>query len=69
VANSEKYIDANKQLTDVLDHLHELIAALDRREPHVPRAGEANVADAAAQLRREAIRRIGEIQAQIARRQ
>jgi ABC-type transporter Mla subunit MlaD len=68
VANSENYIDATQQLTDALDHLHELIAALDRREPQVRRAGEANVADAAAQLRREAVRRIVEIQGQIARR-
>jgi hypothetical protein len=69
VANSEKYMDANQQLTDALDHLHELIAALDRRVPQVRRAGEAMVADAAAQLRLEAVRRIVEIQGQIARRQ
>ena len=41
--------------------LHELIAALDRRVPHVERAGETSIARAAAALKAEAMRRIQEL--------
>ncbi len=41
--------------------LRELIAALDRRVPHVERAGEVSIARAAAALRLEAVRRIDEL--------
>jgi hypothetical protein len=41
--------------------LRELIAALDRRVPHVERAGEVQIARDASILRREALRRIEEL--------
>ena len=41
--------------------LRELIEALDRRVPHVERAGEAQIAKDAAALRREAVDRIEEL--------
>lgn len=69
MVNSNKFIGTAQRehgsLVDTLDHLHELISALDRRMPQVQRAGEASIASAAAQLRSEAIKRIGEIQRQI----
>ena len=39
-------------------HLRELIAALDRRVPHVERSGEAAIARDAAALRDKALKRI-----------
>jgi hypothetical protein len=42
--------------------LRELVAALDRRVPHVERAGEAGIAYAAAALRAAAVRRIEELE-------
>lgn len=44
--------------------LEELIAALDRRVPHVERAGEAEIAQEAAKLRAKAVRRLEELTAQ-----
>ena len=41
--------------------LDELIAALDRRVPHVERAGEAEIAQEAANLRAKAVRRLEEL--------
>jgi len=41
--------------------LHELIAALDRRVPHVERLGELAIARAAGLLRLEALKRIEEL--------
>lgn len=43
-------------------HLHDLIAALDRRVPQVQRFGEVSIAEAAAALRSEALKRIEEIE-------
>ena len=42
--------------------LHELIAALDRRVPQVERVGEISIARAAAALKREALKRIEELE-------
>src|SRR5256885_11252157 len=39
-------------------HLRELITALDRRVPHVERAGEVEIARAAAALRKKAVQRL-----------
>lgn len=39
-------------------HLRELIAALDRRVPHIERAGEVKIARDAAALRDKALKRI-----------
>jgi hypothetical protein len=44
--------------SDQLTALQELIEALDRRVPHIERAGEAKIADDARQLRAAASRRI-----------
>jgi 4-hydroxy-3-methylbut-2-enyl diphosphate reductase IspH len=41
--------------------LEELIAALERRVPHIERAGEAAIARDAEALRQEALRRIAEL--------
>jgi hypothetical protein len=42
--------------------LHELIAALDGRVPHVERVGEISIAQAASALKREALKRIEELE-------
>ena len=44
--------------TPVLDALRELVEALDRRVPHIERAGEVRIGTDAAALRREAVSRI-----------
>ena len=43
-------------------HLQELIAALDRRVPHVERVGEADIAREAAALKARALKRIKELE-------
>jgi hypothetical protein len=45
----------------VVRELEELIAALDRRVPHVDRLGERAIARAAEALRGEAVKRIEEL--------
>ncbi len=45
----------------ILAALRELIGALDRRAPHVERAGEPRIARDARRLRRETIARIEEL--------
>jgi hypothetical protein len=49
---------------ELIRELHELIAALDRRLPHVERAGEAAIARDAAALKRKAMKRIAELEGQ-----
>lgn len=46
----------------VLEDLRELVAALDRRVPHLDRKGEHDIARDAAALRTEAMKRILEIE-------
>jgi hypothetical protein len=46
----------------VLEDLRELVAALDRRVPHLDRKGEHDIARDAAALRAEAMNRIREIE-------
>ena len=48
----------------LLRELQELIAALDRRVPHIERAGEAAIARDAAVLRAEAMKRLSELEAE-----
>jgi hypothetical protein len=48
--------------TGVVRDLLELIAALDRRIPHVERAGETAIARDAATLKARALKRIEEIE-------
>jgi hypothetical protein len=49
---------------ELIRELRELIAALDRRVPHVERAGEAAIAHDAAMLKAKALKRIAELGAQ-----
>ena len=58
-AGSESLAAASTGLARVLT---ELIAALDRRVPHVERAGEADIARDAAALREKAVQRLREIE-------
>ena len=53
---------AQAQRDQTVRELHELIAALDRRVPHMERAGEMSIARAAAALKSEALRRIHELE-------
>jgi hypothetical protein len=46
----------------LLDNLRELIAALDRRVPHLERAGEESIAREAAQLKAAALARIADLE-------
>jgi hypothetical protein len=46
-----------------LRHLRELIAALDRRVPHIERSGEIAIARDAATLRTKALDRIAQLEA------
>ena len=48
----------------IVRELHELIAALDRRVPRVERVGELSIAKAAAELKREAVTRIEDLERQ-----
>ena len=43
-------------------HLLELIAAIDRRVPHIQRAGEASIARDAAALKARALKRLKELE-------
>ena len=52
--------------TRALRRLRELIEALDRRVPHIERTGEAEIAGEAAALRKKALERILELEAQLA---
>jgi hypothetical protein len=52
---------------ELLRELHELIAALDRRVPHIERAGEAAIARDAARLREQAMKRLSELDEQYRR--
>lgn len=49
-----------------LRELHELIAALDRRVPRIERVGEVKIAHASAELRNAAMRRIEELEREVA---
>jgi hypothetical protein len=53
---------ADRSCKLIVCELHELIAALDRRVPHVERVGEIAIARAAAALRDEALKRIATLE-------
>ena len=55
---------ARSTRAQTLRELYELIAALDRRVPHVERVGEISIARAAAGLKSEALKRIEELERQ-----
>ena len=56
---------AQSDRTRKLRHLHELIAALDRRVPHVERIGEIEIAREGRALRQKALQRIAELEASL----
>jgi hypothetical protein len=47
-----------------LRHLRELVEALDRRVPHVERVGEDTIARDAAALKKKALKRIADLEAE-----
>jgi hypothetical protein len=57
---------ARTRAARTIRHLHELIAALDRRVPQVKRSGEASIARAAASLRADALKRIADLEREAA---
>jgi hypothetical protein len=60
-------VDKKKTARDratVRRHLREFIAALDRRVPHVERVGEVAIARAAAALKKKAVQRLAELEAE-----
>ena len=56
---------AQSDRTRKLRHLRELIAALDRRVPHVERLGEITIAREGRALREKALQRIAELEASL----
>jgi hypothetical protein len=61
MADKKTADEANR--TRALRHLRELIAALDRRVPHIERIGEMAIARDAATLKEKALARIAQIEA------
>jgi hypothetical protein len=57
-----KQTAAGATRAQVLRHLRELVAALDRRVPHCERVGEVEIARDAAALRDTAMKRIAELE-------
>ena len=62
--SNNKGIDQSDR-TRKLRHLRELIAALDRRVPHVERLGEIEIARQGHALRENALQRIAELEASL----
>ena len=61
MADRKKTAESERALAQ--RHLRELIAALDRRVPHVERVGEVEIARAAAALRKKAVQRLASLEA------
>jgi len=59
----DKESGAEEERARALRHLHELIAALDRRVPHIAGTGEIAIAHDAATLRTQALDRIAQLEA------
>jgi hypothetical protein len=59
---SERTANGQSGPGETVRELYELIAALDRRVPHVERVGEVSIARAAAALRTAALKRIEELE-------
>jgi hypothetical protein len=55
----------NDKSKQQIRHLRELIAALDRRVPRIERVGEADIARDAAELKKKALTRLAELQADV----
>lgn len=60
---SSNKVTSQPDRTRKLRHLHELIAALDRRVPHVERIGEIEIAREGGALKERALQRIAELEA------
>jgi len=52
----------NRVVSSAIRELLELVAALDRRVPHVRRAGEAAIARDASALKTRALQRVAELE-------
>jgi hypothetical protein len=61
---ADKKTPAEGDRTRTLRHLRELIAALDRRVPHIEDTGEIVIARDAAALRKKALQRIAELESE-----
>jgi len=61
---ADKNKTANVDRASAQRHLRELIAALDRRVPHVERLGEVEIARAATALRKKAEERLAKLEAE-----
>jgi len=57
-----EHIMKNRSHETILQHLLELVAALDRRVPGLMREGECDIARDAQGLRRAALKRIAELE-------
>jgi hypothetical protein len=55
----------NDKSKQQIRHLRELIAALDKRVPRIERVGEASIARDAAALKKKALERLAELQADV----
>lgn len=62
MADQKKTVEGDR--TRALRHLRELIAALDRRVPHVERVGEVDIARAATALKKKALQRLAKLEAE-----
>jgi hypothetical protein len=56
--------DAGATVDQIVRNLQDLIEALDRRVPHIERAGEQDIARDAAILRKKAVARLEELRRQ-----
>ena len=61
---ADKKKTAEGERTRAQRHLRELIAALDRRVPHVERHGEVEIARAATALKKKALQRLAKLEAE-----
>ena len=55
----------NDKSKQQIRHLRELIAARDKRVPRIERVGEASIARDAAALKKKALERLAELQADV----
>lgn len=62
----QRIVGEDVRRAETLRELRELIAALDRRVPHVERVGEVSIARAAAALKAEATKRIAQLEREAA---
>jgi hypothetical protein len=63
-AMADKSASTEGDRTRTLRHLRELIAAIDRRIPHMERSGEIEIVRQSAALRKKALQRIAELESE-----